>query len=374
MERLIEGPAAAWLASHRKLLNDRFDDAARRYPRLDGDAVAEALRALLPALAGPEEGASALLSSVFDLVLLHAGRQTLHRKPAVARLLLQAFPKLRAKLLQQPQSLPSELSNAVENLGTKGSAFVDAIVDVAARVEAAADLRKAGVVLAWTLGDPRYREAALADAETLPPGLVLWLLGLSDWPDLLAPVALASLRGNAWVHPRSRVTPEWIDACAVEDGRERAIAALVAPMIAPVADFIDGGRVGEFVGFGGAFPRPPLLLDRATDHELYVRSAGLDYVVAADLFGWVCKRDVPSPWPIRTPYSPPRTAKQVDVPAGELCVRSGGWLQRDGQRVRKTWLSNATSFVACGVAIATTHADSFRIRISVPALPLRWPS
>ena len=72
---MITGPARDWLAAKRQELNGRFRLAHRRFPRLSPETVLSLCREVLPPLAGAgEPGNAELLASVYELILLHAGR------------------------------------------------------------------------------------------------------------------------------------------------------------------------------------------------------------------------------------------------------------------------------------------------------------
>jgi len=126
---MITGPAASWLAARREELNQRFLAARRAHPRLEPAAALAALEAILPPLAEGDADAP-LLSAVYDLVLLHVGRDALAAQPGLSALLREAFPPLRRLLAEEPRFLPAALSNAVERLGPDGEAFARRLPEV----------------------------------------------------------------------------------------------------------------------------------------------------------------------------------------------------------------------------------------------------
>lgn len=299
---MIAGPAADWLEARREELNQRFERARRRCPALEPGRVLARLGEVLPPLAA---AGGEVLSAVYDLVLLHAGRDAFATRPELDALVRRAFPRLVGLLGQRP-SLVGALSNAVENLGARGAAYAAGIAEVGAHVTRPEELLDAGAVLAWRLGEPRLREAALRAAAGLPARAALTALGLRDWPDDTAAVALGALTRDAWrlPTPTGRVTAadKWTLAASV----------------------------GEFAGFGGCFDAPPLLLAGGDRHALHVRSGGSHYRVEADVFGWSASPE-PAPSIPPAPAAPP-----------------------------------ATSRLALPGLIAVTHADSHRIRILIP--------
>src|SRR5262249_29505209 len=201
-------------------LNSRFRVARRRFPQLEAHAVLALGRELLPPLPPEPE----LLSAVYDLLLLHAGRVTLTPDgsgsvPGLAVLLREAFPSLAPLLLDAPRSLPGALSNAVENLGRRGPDFARRLPAVAAGLTRAAQLLDAGVVLAWRLGDARCRAAALDAAGRLPPKSLLAALGLASWPEPAAPLAIAALAADGWRDPATLFGKKTLAAIAADPGR-----------------------------------------------------------------------------------------------------------------------------------------------------------
>jgi len=168
---------------------------------------------------------------VFDLILLHAGRGLLSLGPSPMRVLLsETFPLMRAQLLQRPLALPSELSNAVENLRAKGGEFARAIGTMAAQLQPD-QIRDAGALLAWRLGEARLREQALSTASQLPNSVALVALGLEGWPAPTAPLALAALIGDAWCHPRERVRPQTL--LQLSNAPREKIVAMLEKLSAP---------------------------------------------------------------------------------------------------------------------------------------------
>jgi hypothetical protein len=343
---MIAGPVRDWLAAQRKELNARFRLAQRRFPSLDADAVLALCRELLPPLAGPDAASAAdLLSAVYELILLHAGRGVLTPKAqcGVAVLMRETFPALRPLLAARPRQLPGALSNAVENLGPRGVTFARGLDTLAPRVGRPEDLLDAGAVLAWRLGDARLRSAALDIAERLTVPATLAALGLSDWPIQAAPLVVAGLRANGWCRPEellsaktlaglAKATPERLDKLRQE------LAS--APNAA--AEWRLASRPGNFSGFDGHFDQPPVLLDLPAEmggHRFHVRCGTAAFHIDADAFGWVCQ---------------PTAA--VDAPVGQAKPPPHAKLP-----------GRITSTVLRPQAVAYTTADSFRVRVLAPA-------
>jgi hypothetical protein len=347
MSALPEGPLYAWLTTQRQALNARFRQAQRRFPQLDAEATLAVLRELLPGLAADStEGTNDLLSSLYDLILLHLGRGTLAptggSSPGIHALLAETFPRLRRLLLARPRSLPGALSNAVENLGPQGVAFAQGLGGLADTLATPDELLDAGAVLAWRLGDARLRGKALEIAARLPPRVVLGALGLETWPEPAAPLLVAGLAADGWHRPEAFLGPATLDRLATADALDKLREQLVAPRTEPVASWVLAGRLGNFTGFDGHFDQPPRLLDagsQASRHRFWVRSGKTTYRLDADAFGWVCRLD-------------------GSVDFADADKRRGA--------PEHPLLADARSAIAADAVRAFTRADSFRVRVLVP--------
>ncbi|HLX64996.1 MAG TPA: hypothetical protein VKX17_27245 [Planctomycetota bacterium] len=381
----VTGPAREWLSSRREDLNARFRMAKRRFVKLDSQAVLALTGELLPPLAGNgEAGSDELLSEIFDLILLHAGRGLLAQAPSPMRALLaQAFPRLRAVLIQRPRLLPSALSNAVENVGARGAEFAHALSAMAEHLQNAEQLQDAGVVLAWRLGEARLREQALKAATQIPNVAALIALGLDGWPHYTAPLAVAALIGDAWCHPRERIRPQTL-LDLTHAPRERifelldklAAPAPVALPMTPAAalELRLSGTCGEFAGYGGYFLEPPKLLyvgRMASRHRFWVRSGTTNYRIDADVFGWVCKPDPSADFPLNETFkNASALKKRAAIDADKPALLADGLFFSRGHFEKIGDLNGASSFNICGDVLAATLPDSFRVRVYSPARPV----
>jgi hypothetical protein len=344
----VTGPVRDWLASQRAALNGRFRLAQRRFPALAPDAVLDLCRDILPPLAGAGAASTGeLLSAVYDLILLHAGRGTLAPgggTTAVGVLLRETFPALRPLLAARPRQLPGALSNAVENLGPNGVAFARGLAALASCVRQPEELLDAGAVLAWRLGDARLRATALELAARLPAPAVLAVFGVPGWPAEAAPVLLAGLRANGWRRPEELLSPQTLKSLTgAGTGRlDELRQEISAPPGAPAAAWRVAGRLGNFAGFDGRFERPPLLLDvpgESAPHRFWVCCEEATFRIDADAFGWVCEPGARADG----------TAAPARFPAG-LAVPA-----------------RTTSVVVRPGAVAYTTSASFRVRVLAPA-------
>ena len=371
----VTGAAREWLTARRDDLNARYRAARRRYSKLDAQAVLNLSAELLPPLAGAgEAGSDALLSSVFDLILLHAGRGMLSLAPSPMRILLsETAPKMRGVLLQRARTL-SELSNAVEHLRKRGGEFARTLSAMASQFQTPEQVRAAGLLLAWRLGEARLREQALGSASQLPNSVVLFALGLEGWPESTAPLALASLIGDAWCHPRERFRPQTL--LNLSSAPRAKVLAVLEKLNAPVGAYPAAGKLsatcGEFAGFGGRFLEPPKLLyvgKNTQRHRFWVRSGTENFRIDADIFGWVCRPDPEADYPVQETIQLSATRAGSTSVSGKVVLYSDGELIADGKRERFDDLRDASSYCVVSDLLAATGRDSFRIRIYSPARP-----
>ena len=357
---MIEGAAARWLASRREELNLRFARACRRHPGLASETVRGMLEATLPALAGDEPGADAVCTAVYELVLLHAGRGGFAAQPGIELLLREVFPRLRPQLLARPTSLPARLSNAVEKLGVRGVEMARGLGMLGPLLPDADALLEAGAVLAWRLGEARLRKAALAAAVRLPARALAIALELVDWPEAAAPLALVALTADAWQPPSARVSAAALRAIAAGQADVATLATtLGCPPVAQPSRWQGVARLGDFAGFGGAFDRPPLVLDGGDRHRFYVRSGEAGFVLHADAYGCVCRPVSDPGLAVRVPgdrQASSKLAPRLDAD-GTLCV--------GGERTKLAG-PGATSYLALPDALIVTFADSHRVHVFAP--------
>jgi hypothetical protein len=367
MERVVTGPAADWLAARRDELNVRFARAQHRVPALSAERVLSVLAEVLPPLAGPEPGSAEVLSAVFDLVLLHVGRDTFATRPALDRLVRVVFPKIRGLLLERPALLPGALSNAVENVGSRGEAFVDAIAQVLAVIPSSDLALDAVAVTAWRLGDARLRESALEVAARLPGTLSLRALDLLDFPEQSAPVVLAALGAAGWMHPRALWSTQTLEALAAgRTSSDALLQRLREEPARPLQEWKLLAKIGDFSGFGGDFDNPPLVLDGGGAHHVYCRVQKQDFRIDADVFGWTCTPQPTQDLAVRATSAPTGLRKWI----GRLAASSDktkllpdGTVTLSGQTAKLSALAGSTSYAITDAVVMAAHADSHRVRV-----------
>ncbi|HEV8267603.1 MAG TPA: hypothetical protein VGR00_05195, partial [Thermoanaerobaculia bacterium] len=306
-------------------LNGRFLAARKRWPALEGEPFGNLVGSLLSPF--ESTGRADLFSELFDIALLHSGRDALATHPGLATLLHESFPRLSPWLLREP-TLAGALSNALENLqkiGRNGESFAREIAAIGAVVESPEQLLAAAALLSWRLGEARLQDAVLERAKALPKRAVLLALDLQDWPAAAAPLAIAALESDAWTPPRLAFKPETIARLASAPPAE--IESLARHLVAagdsaPPEDarWKVAARLGDFSGFGGAgavFDTPPVVLDGGSPHLLHARSGGRSFVLFADVYGCVAREGPEVAAPIEKrpalPFPPPLGATSYAV-------------------------------------------------------------
>lgn len=378
-----------WLQRRRSELNQKFQSARRRFNQLQPADCLALCRKHLPALSEPFTAATEpLLEAVYDLLLLHAGRRLLGAQSSHAgleRLLGKTTLALRPLLLADPRRALPMLSNAVEFLGAKGEAFLELLERLAPQAETVDELLDWGGLAAWRLGEARLRSYALSSLEDVPDEALLLILQLDGWPKEAAPLARAACLHQGWARPEELVSPA--TAAAAEKASAKQIAAWTAQLASPwgpapkgkgaataaggawkaaaaLGAFLGVSRgdestaptagdqekpwrqaatVGEFVGFGGRFTQPPILVSAGEHdhpHRFYARCGDEVFRIDADVYGWVCRAQPDSGGPA--------------FPIAKL-----GPAPTLSDRPVTSWLHFGT------VALCTT-ADSCRIRVLVP--------
>ena len=259
----ISTPFAQVLAAGRRQFNARVEEARRRAPGFDAaafaafvqsevDGVVAAVHAVAP------NRVTAVAAAAYDIALslcLHGLAGPGARAQVLNQAWSQLFPKLAARVAEQPQDVLGALSNAVVHLGgvdgARSAEWLTQMVELAPGAATAGQLLDLGKVLAWRAGLAHFRSGALLAADALPPALQLAAVG------------------------------------APADGRWVALRAAMAtdPWASPQARRAQGWQVGAFTGFGGRFSQPPEL--RIAPVGFLVRSGTRHFLAMADAFGAV---------------------------------------------------------------------------------------
>ena len=273
MSAAVEGPPprvgaafAAVLRDERDVFNEKFAEARRRRPDLDG-------RALLGFLLGPADGvvgrvaqaaaerARDVAHAAYDAALTLVSEKLAGpggRYPIIDEMWERLLPSVGQLVADQPARVIGSLTNAVFHLastpGTRPGEWIDGMVGVAPRLASVADLLKAGEIAAWRAGLAHLRDGALAAGDSLAPQVAVEILGVprAEWH-----AVRERLSADAW----------WDPSRAGEDDARPRVAA----------------TVGGFRGFGGLFPAPPTVA--TVDGHIAVSAAGECWMLVADAFG-----------------------------------------------------------------------------------------
>jgi hypothetical protein len=366
---MIAEAAKRWFESRHEELNRRFERQRRQFPALDPQYVLALTEQIIPPLAGDEPEANELCLNVFELILLHAVRNSFAVRPGIKILMCNAFPRLRMLLLKSPRDLPGSLCNATENLGQKGAEFAEGLGAMAHHFATPENLLATGALLAWRLGEARLRTPALAGARGLPPGIVLEALGLPGWPDGAVSLVLAALENDGWRAPRMRLSERTLRALGrAELKSDELIRTLESAPTPRLREWkIDFG-VGAFSGFDGSFDSPPIVLNGGDRHTFFVRSGETFFQLTADCFGWVCRTIADPELDARMPRTTSVWSRLGLRAAADdrKWLSPDGELTLDGESARFDALREATAFVPFPRLVAFTTRDSYRVRILLP--------
>lgn len=292
---------ASFLRNARSELNERFAEARRLRPDLDGDAFAHALRTTVDPLvrtvadAHPERAAD-VARAAYGLALELVGQGLAgpaSREPAIEQAWREIGPAAAPLLADQPERVLAAIANAVHQLaatpGARPAEWIAAMRALAPRCADAGTFLTLGQVAAWRAGMAHFRAGALAAADALPPEL-----------------ALAALRADGdWGEVRGRLAADpWFDPSVSPAPRGVRVVA----------------RAGAFRGFGGLFVEPPRV--SAAGEHLLVRSGDDCWLLTADAFGATFHRATAEERADRRPASVPPgvTVRGTRVMVGSIAV------------------------------------------------------
>lgn len=262
---MISGSFAQVLAAGRSQFNARVVEARRRYPAFDVQALADFLEhCVAPVMqavsAHMPDRLAVIALTAYDIALDLVGQALTGasaRSKIVDRVWQDLLPAYIHILVKAPVEVFALLTNAALNIEKTSGARVDQwlseMKSIAPQITSLDTLRSTGQVLAWRSGMTHFRDGALATADTLPPALLLQLLDAeadSDWQS---------------IKKQMQQDPWWCPDAMQRNAIEQGIT------------------VGQFTGFGGAFPAPPEL--RACEYGFWVKSADRYFLLMADVYG-----------------------------------------------------------------------------------------
>lgn len=263
----VSAPFAELLAAGRSEFNARAKEAKRRTPGFDVDALAAFLQAgvdpvVAAVAAAAPERAGSVASAAYDAALVLVAQGLVGpaaRCPLVERVWSELAPRIPSRVIESPTAVLGGLSNAALYLsktpGLRGDDWLREMLALAGGAANTDELFALGQVLAWRAGAAQFRTGALAAADRLPAALSLAAVGAAasaNWDEVKA-----SLGANPWWSPeRARGAPP-----------------------------TRGRQIGEFAGFGGAFPEPPQV--RPAPDGFWVKSGARYALLIADAWGAV---------------------------------------------------------------------------------------
>jgi hypothetical protein len=326
-----EAPLAAALRRGREGFNARAAAALRQGRRVDPAALlAHLAAAVAPVVAAVEKvdpaRVDAVAQALFELSLDLVGRDVLgptSRHPRAVEAWRDLFPKLAARLADDPLRVAGALTNAACNLGVEPGArageWLAALGEAGPRCASCDELLGLGQVLAWRSGMAHYRASALEVWETLPEPLAREALGLARGADL----SRESLRMHLADPFRRPGSPE------------------VPARLAVVA------TIGGFRGFGGPFLTPPRAF--VLDGQVWAADAERAFTLHADCFGQTLQRSAHVP--------------ADDRHMGDASVEADGAVSWAGLTAELGALQGAGGFAASATVLAVTLPRSHHIRV-----------
>lgn len=252
------------LRGGRAEFNRRYAEAQHRYPGLDAQAFSDYLGGPVDQIATrvarrDASAVAAVVEAAYDIGLtLHAQRWIGPgaRTAGIVETWLALAEQAPQHLVQAPAQVLAALANALVHWWAHGGGapWARTLLRVAVRARTPEDLLRAGQVAAWRHGLAHYRDSALERLRTLDRELaaLVFELPLAQWDEGV----LARLQQDRWWRP--------------DAGSDRRAASLA-------------GTVGEFIGYGGRFPEPPIVGHR--DGQLLLQSGQERYALYADAYG-----------------------------------------------------------------------------------------
>ncbi|MFA5505761.1 MAG: hypothetical protein WC314_18395 [Vulcanimicrobiota bacterium] len=243
------------LLAQRERYNSLYALARRARPRLSPESFKHNLITYAAPLLGqvPEEVRGRVLSVLYELTLELSGLELFARSEAVCAVWSELLPGAVGLILESPETVIPALTNAAHNLqqepGVDRSFWLQQMSKIAADCKDHRQWLEYAQVLAWVSGMAHYRESALEVARHLPDEMM------------------------------GRVVPRW-DKVKTDPWWPRRPAP---------GQMVRVHRVGGFVGFGGAFRKPPEVVAAGPDRFL-VSDGTDDWLLFCDGFGATLKR------------------------------------------------------------------------------------
>lgn len=301
------------LTSRRERYNAAFALARRARPRLDGEQFSHNLRELLAPIVAelPPEKAREVIEPLYDLCLELTASEYFQRSPAIVEVWKRLLPQAKAELVASPAYLPAALGNAAYNIERQAGVDVAYWFDTMERLRPlcndASVWLQVGQVAAWLAGMAHFRQQAIALGEGLP--LELRQALHDQWEEVV---------NDPWHGHRPH------------DGHPKVVRT-----------------VGGFLGFGGAFRRPPWVAYCGAGRFL-VEDGSESWVLSSDAFGSTLK---------------PGTAEVMEDARWDVGVNDHGELRWGDVMTRLPELGRMRSQAISDDVLVLSQHDSHRLLI-----------
>jgi hypothetical protein len=368
-----QGPLARALERRREHYNLQFARARHSHRQLEADSFAYYLADMGEELLAWAEGAGeetidALTAAFYDIALEGVGTRLLgpsSRLPIIDTALRSLLFGPNPLLLARPRWVLASLINGLHSLATTPGGRPEqwvVLMQASLRAALAADPSpsrgaqlwlESGQVAAWRAGLACYRDGALALVRSLPEEVARAALGLEARGGVAAGVLLDRLAADPWL------LPGHADAQVLPPRQLRLVR-----------------RVGDFVGFGGVFGRPPGLV--SYQGRIYVTDGPPQEAssVAAEVpppACWLLSADAcgatltPSALP-PAPWAASAFSGAPNLPgAAALSLAPDGTVATSGQRACLDELRGARSCAATSHTLAVSVPSSYRILLVASA-------
>ncbi len=340
MEGVIGPPLAAVLKARRADFNQRFRLAQQQYRALAAEDwlafVRDTLNPVAEIIAAHDESAvPAVIDALYDQALPLVAQRWLGaqpREPELAACYKQLLAAFAPALMRDPKRVSAALLNALYQLcrinAARAQDWTQRLTHIAARSADIDALLALGRVLAWRVGLPAYRAAALQAGPGLPPAWVRQALDLPSLPDTALWQALAqapALRADE-IGGAQTAQPEWLGWCGGYRG------------------------LGES---GGAFSVQPQIGIAA--NKLAASDGDTTWWLAADGYGvQLVRMGSALDWPLGAPPSAMPSAATVGA---------DGTVTAGKQSRKFAELETAHTAVVCAGIIAVTLHTSYQVAL-----------
>lgn len=301
---MIGKALAAVLHAQRADFNQRFKLAQQQYRGLEAEAwfafVRDTLNPVAEIVAARDESAvAAVIDVLYEQALPLVAQRWLGtepREPVLASSYRQLLAALAPALARDPARISGALINALYQLcredAPRARVWAQRLADLGAGNADVEHVLALGRLLAWRVGLPAYRSAALQAGRVLPPALSQQALGLPSPPgaalwDALERSPMLRADEAAALPATSAAQLEWL------------------------------GWSGGFRGLGGPFATLPMI--GVAGGRLAASDGDSTWWLAADGYGAQAVRmGLANDWPLDTAPTPVKVGADGAVTAGKF--------------------------------------------------------